>query len=359
MMPQIFEADGRSDEARQCWVRQFEEPATRRAVMGTNKWAESVASLLNIEYFIDDFTALSSFCNRPVVRAHEAFQDVMVLSTSLGRPLTAREVLRKYVASQLDFYSFLRFTSLPVARIPFLDDDIFCRQDVVETIHQIRERMSDDVSVETLDRVLKLRKDLSLDAMIVFADAQADQYFEPFLRLNDGDSFLDVGAYDGYTTDYFLKKFGLSMQVHIFEPGSMRASALRVKYGDMSNVSVHPFALSDRNERLKFNESGSSSKVGIGDELVDVRTLDSFQIDSVDLIKVDIEGGEEQFLEGAVNTIERCNPQIAIACYHSNAQIVNIYRKLHRLLPDSRVYLRHYTEGFAETDMFFIPPRFW
>ena len=65
MMPQLFEADVRNDEEKRHWVRQFEETASRRAVMGTNQWAESVASLLNIEYFIGDFTAKSTFCRTP------------------------------------------------------------------------------------------------------------------------------------------------------------------------------------------------------------------------------------------------------------------------------------------------------
>jgi FkbM family methyltransferase len=358
MMPQIFEADVRDDEDKRNWVRRFEETASRRAVMGTNQWAESVASILKIEYFIDDFTTESSFCDRPVVRAHEASREVMTLATTIGRPLTARDVLRKHVDSQLDYYTFLRFTSLPVKRIAYLADDIYCKSDVVETLQQLRARLCDDVSIETLDRVLMLRRDLNLDAMIVFADTQADQYFESFLRLGGAGTFVDVGAYDGYTTDYVLKKYGPSIQCHVFEPGTQMVRTLNVKYGGISNVHVHPFALSDRKERIRFDENGSSSKVGSGDAFVDGRTLDSFPIDSVDLIKVDIEGAEEKFLDGAIETIKRCNPQIAIACYHTNTQMVNIFRKLSQLMPDSRVFLRHYTEGFAETDMFFVPPRF-
>lgn len=360
MMPQLFEADVRNDEEKRHWVRQFEETASRRAVMGTNRWAESVASLLNIEYFIDDFTAKTSFCNRPVIRAHEAFRDVMTLGTVVGgRPLTARKVLRKYVDSQLDYFSFLKFTSLPVERLRYLSDDIYRKSEAIETLQQLRMRLFDDVSVETLDRVLMLRRDLNLDVMVVFADTQADQYFEPFLRLGSDGTFLDVGAYDGYTTDYVLRKYGSKVQCHVFEPGTQMVRTLNVKYDGILNVHVHPFALSDRNERIQFDENGSSSKVGAGDAFIDAQTLDSLQIDSVDLIKVDIEGAEEKFLDGALETIKRCNPQIAIACYHTNAQMVNIFRRLNQLLPESRVFLRHYSEGTDETDMFFVPPRFW
>ncbi len=284
----------------------------------------------------------------------------MTLATTVvGRPLTAREVLRKYVDSHLDYFSFLRFTSLPVSMIRYFAESNLCNSEEVETLQQLRMRLFDDVSVETLDRVLLLRRNFDLDAMVVFADRQADQYLESFLHLDSDGIFLDVGAYDGYTTDYVLKNYGPSVQCHVFEPSIQMVKTLNVKYGGILNVHVHPFALSDTNERIQFYEKGSSSKVGIGDALIDARTLDSFQIDSVDLIKVDIEGAEEKFLEGAIATIERCNPTIAMACYHTNVKMVNIFRILNQLMPDSRIFLRHYTEGSCESVMFFVPPRFW
>jgi hypothetical protein len=90
-----------------------------------------------------------------------------------------------------------------------------------------------------------------------------------------------------------------------------------------------------------------------------VRTLDELGFTSADFIKVDIEGSEDDFLRGASRTITALQPLLAIACYHRNEQLASIYEKVRTLLPDARVYLRHYTEGFPETDIFFVPPRFW
>ena len=40
------------------------------------------------------------------------------------------------------------------------------------------------------------------------------------------------------------------------------------------------------------------------------RSIDSFELDNVDLIHLDIEGFEDTALRGAIDTIERCKPVI-------------------------------------------------
>jgi FkbM family methyltransferase len=41
---------------------------------------------------------------------------------------------------------------------------------------------------------------------------------------------------------------------------------------------------------------------------------------TVDLIKMDIEGAEEQAILGARETIERCKPKWSIASYHIDSE---------------------------------------
>jgi FkbM family methyltransferase len=207
--------------------------------------------------------------------------------------------------------------------------------------------------------VTSLRRDLDLEAMVVFSDRQADQYFEPFVRLHGGSTFLDVGAFDGYTTAYAQRKFGVGLECHLFEPSPTMFHSLKRRFADNEGVTLYPIGLADRPQRVLFDDSGSSSRIGVGSSSIEVDALDRLSFARVDFIKVDVEGAEQLFLDGAQETIKRCQPQLALACYHSNRQILDLYERARELLPDARVYLRHYTEGFAETDLFFIPPRFW
>lgn len=360
MMRELFARDSRSEEQKRDWVRRFESPGTRRAILGTNHWAKSVASHLTIDYFIDDFTASPEFCGRPIVRSIDAEKEVATLSAVVGvRPLSARDVLRKTVDSHLDYFSFMRHTTLAVDRIPYLSDEVDWSLERSASLGQLRELLYDEVSRETFDRVVALRRDLDIESMVVFSDRQDEQYFEPFIRLAATDIFLDVGAFDGFTTDCLRQIYGEEVDCLLFEPNPKMANLLRQKFKDDVRLKIHECALADKSEVTLFIEDGSTSRVGPGDTAIKVETLDSFALEKVDLIKVDIEGAEASFIEGARQTLARCQPQVAIACYHSNAQLGDVFRRLNEIMPDARVYLRHYTEGFVETDLFFVPPRFW
>jgi FkbM family methyltransferase len=200
---------------------------------------------------------------------------------------------------------------------------------------------------------------LDIEAMVVFSDREEIQYFESFVRLESGQTFLDVGGFDGFTTQSAINKYGPEVKCHIFEPNAQMIPILSSKFSLFPNVRVHDFGLSSFSGNIQFEVNGSSSRVGVGTTNVPVRTLDELELSSADLVKVDIEGGEEAFLQGASQTIQRLQPQLVIACYHRNEQLVSIFERVITLMPDSRVYVRHFTEGFPETDIFFVPPRFW
>lgn len=46
--------------------------------------------------------------------------------------------------------------------------------------------------------------------------------------------------------------------------------------------------------------------------VVEVKTLDSFNLNDVDLIKIDVEGHEKRVLVGSLDTISRCKPILLI-----------------------------------------------
>jgi len=253
----------------------------------------------------------------------------------------------------------MRHTTLSVDRIPYLSDEVDWSLEGSASLGKLRELLYDEVSRETFDRVVALRRDLDIESMAVFSDRQDEQYFEPFIRLAATDVFLDVGAFDGFTTDCLRQIYGVEVDCLLFEPNPKMANLLRQKFKDNFRLKIHECALADKSEVTSFIEDGSTSRVGLGMTAIKVETLDSFDFDKVDFIKVDIEGAEASFIEGGRQTLARYQPQVAIACYHSNAQLGDVFRRLNEIMPDARVYLRHYTEGFVETDLFFVPPRFW
>jgi FkbM family methyltransferase len=136
---------------------------------------------------------------------------------------------------------------------------------------------------------------------------------------------LDVGANVGIFANDFATRFE---EVVAFEPMPTTRQCLSLNVP--SNVRVEPFAIADAPGVLEMyptvkNSGGSficnhpQIMVPEGARLkphrsieVEVRTIDSFEFDAVDLIKLDIQGAEYAALLGARETILRHKPVVMV-----------------------------------------------
>lgn len=137
-------------------------------------------------------------------------------------------------------------------------------------------------------------------------------------NLKKGDTFLDLGANIGYFTLLAARIVGREGKVHSFEPYPPARGQLsgNVTLNRVTNVMIHPEALSNRDGRVSFyvskgdtslnnmigpigpNAQQISVPVGRVDDLVPRDLV-------VDLAKMDIEGEEFNALEGMVSLIAR------------------------------------------------------
>ena len=75
----------------------------------------------------------------------------------------------------------------------------------------------------------------------------------------------------------------------------------KINYGWKANFGAYEF-------EPPMYDSDFNGKLLSESEIVQVKSIDSFDLDSVVFIKLDIEGMEYQALKGSVDTIERCGP---------------------------------------------------
>ena len=54
------------------------------------------------------------------------------------------------------------------------------------------------------------------------------------------------------------------------------------------------------------------------EEVVQTKTIDSFDFPKMDFIKIDVEGWEEQVILGGLETIKKYNPKIYIEIWRKN-----------------------------------------
>jgi hypothetical protein len=74
------------------------------------------------------------------------------------------------------------------------------------------------------------------------------------------------------------------------------------------------------------------------------------------LIKMDIEGAEEDALRGAEGLIRRYSPGLAISVYHRASDIWRIPLWLRPLYPgDTRYFLRRHSRTIADTVFYVVP----
>jgi FkbM family methyltransferase len=140
-------------------------------------------------------------------------------------------------------------------------------------------------------------------------------------RVSAGQTVADVGANVGIYTYAFART---GADVVAFEPQARWASILGHYAKAAGNVRVHRVALGAGagEARLHVPVSEGASRPGCASlravkgpstvEVVRMATLDSFQLDRVGLIKIDVEGAELGVLEGAIDTLRRNRPLLLV-----------------------------------------------
>lgn len=215
--------------------------------------------------------------------------------------------------------------------------------------------LADEASRQTLADVLRYRLTANTAFMRNYAVRTEEQYFEPFLDLRE-EVFVDAGGFDGDTTEEFCRHCPDYRQVHLFEPSAKNLHAAKARLAGHRDIVFYPQAISDEVGQIRFDaDAGSSSAVTTGEgELVEMITLDIALPGPVSVIKMDLEGWELKALAGSEQHIREDRPKLAIAVYHRASDFRDIWRQVRALHPDYRVFLRHYTQGWSETVMFFV-----
>lgn len=142
-------------------------------------------------------------------------------------------------------------------------------------------------------------------------------------RLSDRwDVAVDIGANAGL---YTYRMSRLFREVVAFEPNEAVLGDLRA--ARLPNLTIHPVALSSTfadSRRLfipgaggvvhdgwaSFDPDNLATATTMNSMDVPVRTLDSFALEGVSFIKIDVEGHELEVLHGAVETLSRCKPTV-------------------------------------------------
>lgn len=148
-------------------------------------------------------------------------------------------------------------------------------------------------------------------------------------------TFIDAGAFIG-PHSIGVSKIIPGTKIVAFEPSKLAFSCLEENATRCytPNSEIYNIALGNESGKgfMVYNGDGNPGGSGLKKEVhdnntqmneVNIRTLDSFNIDNVSVIKIDTEGQEDNVILGAANTIKKYKPVLVVeiqgGCTYSTA----------------------------------------
>lgn len=164
-----------------------------------------------------------------------------------------------------------------------------------------------------------------------------DQYRHRDFSIAPHDVVIDGGAYIGDTAVYFHHLTSRTCRIHSFELLATSA-ALYAENRRLNAIAPEDMVLNRRALSYRSGEILRIAKTRVpaaartkpdGDgEAIETISIDDYVehcgLERVDLIKLDLEGGDVPALAGALDTIRRFRPKLALCLYHRWDDIVTI-----------------------------------
>ncbi|MFC3051241.1 FkbM family methyltransferase [Kordiimonas pumila] len=181
--------------------------------------------------------------------------------------------------------------------------------------------------------------------------------------IRPGGVCCDVGAYDGVSSIDFLAT-GLFDKVVALEPFAKNYDKLlyNIKKNKLGEkLEPRQIALGSCRETLWQNTEDVSSRARIvetdgqdqaGQEKIEVFPLDSLGLKNLTALKVDIEGFELAFLEGAKKTLADYRPHIAISAYHVKSHCIDIIKFFQENFTGFDVRIGHHPQAVYELEYY-------
>lgn len=177
------------------------------------------------------------------------------------------------------------------------------------------------------------------------------------ILLSPGDMVIDVGANIGNHSIYFAGEADCRVQSFECNPRLIPLIQRAVKASGLSekvDLSLLGNAVSDRVGRVAFNFlrddfSNVSMNPVEENEGVPSLSLDSLELESCSLLKIDVDGGETAVLEGATETLARLRPTLAIEVLNTN-----MTRVLSWVAAQGYVVLKEDTSGAAYSEFIMV-----
>jgi FkbM family methyltransferase len=170
--------------------------------------------------------------------------------------------------------------------------------------------------------------------------------------LNENSVVFDLGGYEGAWTSNIFAMY--CPTVYVFEPVKSFYGDIKKRFEKNKKIFVYQYGLSNTTKKIKINlNNNASSEFANGEKVEEVsliKAVDFFKqnnIIKIDLMKINIEGGEYDLLDSLIETGFIKN-------------IKNIQVQFHRFVPEAEVKMEKIQEKLALTHQTtYAVPWYW
>ena len=194
----------------------------------------------------------------------------------------------------------------------------------------------------------------------IFSQKQYD--VKNIFEVKDDAVIFDIGAWKGDTAYFFSKKCSDNAQIYAFEPDNYAYEILQKiknKY-KLNNVITKNILFSNAEKEIDFVSMIKNTPASKKNAITIDKFVEENNIEKIDYIKMDVEGAERTILEGAIKTIKKFKPHLAIAIYHGGKLFMEDFYDIPLFIKnimgeDYQYYIRTFSPWCGETILFCKP----
>jgi FkbM family methyltransferase len=239
----------------------------------------------------------------------------------------------------------------------YLDEEKL--DEYLESLNEMFNKYVDNKSKESFFAYLKSR--FFNDWTYIQEHVCQNMYFPECIKINNQESIIDCGAFDGDTLKLFIKKSAEWNNYIAFEPSNKPYEQLNkyIETNQLQNIKTYKIGVWNKKTTLSFVEENDISRIVEGTvvngTIIEVDAIDNLCGDvPITYIKMDLEGSELVALEGARHTILNNKPKLAISIYHKPSDLINIYQYIKNLNLDYKFYFRIHTTVGSDAVLYAI-----
>ena len=327
----------------------------RKYVLGINKLTKSVQRFIKIDGIIDDFTRVQSSRKKSILKIEDVPKDSIILYVSTGSPLEVKNKLDALGYKHISYLSLCKYTTFDLVSPPFIMDFQKDYLDNKKKYQYTFDLLEDEKSKRVFEKVINFKISFDYNFMQGFTNNFEEQYFDKDLIPKiDNISFIDAGSYVGDTLPTIIKNFPNFNKIYCIEPNDLHLSIAKKNFAQYENIEFIHCGLG-KEKILTKGDNKNTNNCAHDYQASNINTIDNLINEKVDFIKMDIEGAEQDAIQGAQNIIQKYTPILAICIYHKAEDWYKVPEEVLKINSKYKVYIRHYMEGIFETVMYFIP----